>query len=146
MNRFESNRSIAPGPWVLVAMIVAAAMSRLLPHPPNFSPVEAIALFADRARVVQPTFGIDERSAIAVVRICRSLDGIPLAIELAAARVRSMPVDQIAARLDDRFRLLTGGSRIALQRQQTLRAAMDWSHDLLTDQEQATLRRLAVFC
>jgi len=117
------------------------------PHQPTTELLafEAIALFADRARVVQPTFGIDERSAIAVVRICRSLDGIPLAIELAAARVRSMPVDQIAARLDDRFRLLTGGSRIALQRQQTLRAAMDWSHDLLTDQEQATLRRLAVF-
>ncbi len=111
----------------------------------NLLTYEAVALFADRARVVDPTFTIDQRSASAVVRICRSLDGIPLALELAAARVRSMPVDQIAARLDDRFRLLTGGSRIALQRQQTLRAAMDWSHDLLTDQEKAILRRLAVF-
>jgi predicted ATPase/class 3 adenylate cyclase len=106
---------------------------------------EALALFDERARVVQPTFRADERTIPSIARICRSLDGIPLAIELAAARVRSMPVEQIAARLDDRFRLLTGGSRVALQRQQTLRAAMDWSHDLLTDAEKATLRRLTVF-
>ena len=79
-----------------------------------------------------------------MAQICRRLDGIPLAIELAAARVRALSVEQIAARLDDRFRLLTGGSRTALPRQQTLRAAIDWSHDLLTP-ERALLRRLAVF-
>jgi predicted ATPase/class 3 adenylate cyclase len=113
--------------------------------PASYLDYEAIALFADRARMAMPGFAIDDRSGPMVARICRSLDGIPLAIELAAARVRTMPLEQIAARLDDRFRLLTGGSRVALQRQQTLRAAMDWSYDLLTAQEQQTLRRLAVF-
>src|SRR6202011_5624338 len=83
--------------------------------------------------------------APALVKVCRRLDGIPLAIELAAARLRVLTVEQIAARLDDRFRLLTGGSRTALRRQQTLRALVDWSHDLLSDREQTLFRRLAVF-
>lgn len=106
---------------------------------------EAVRLFVDRARAVQPAFALNERNAAAVVQICRRLDGIPLAIELAAARVKALPPDQIAARLDDRFRLLTGGSRMALPRHRTLKAAMDWSFDLLTDAERALLVRLSVF-
>ncbi|MEK6191642.1 MAG: tetratricopeptide repeat protein [Chloroflexota bacterium] len=106
---------------------------------------EAVRLFVDRARAVQPAFVLNERNAAAVVQICRRLDGIPLAIELAAARVKSLPPEQIAARLDDRFRLLTGGSRMALPRHRTLKAAMDWSFDLLTDAERALLMRLSVF-
>ena len=80
-----------------------------------------------------------------MVEICRRLDGIPLAIELAAARVRALTVQQIADRLDDRFRLLTGGSRTVMPRHQTLRAAIDWSFDLLPDEERAVLWRLSVF-
>lgn len=106
---------------------------------------EAIRLFVDRAVTVQPTFTLNEANAGAVTQICRQLDGVPLAIELAAARVRAMTPEQIAARLDDRFRLLTGGSRTALPRQQTLRAMIDWSWDLLSAAEHTLLRRLAVF-
>ncbi len=80
-----------------------------------------------------------------MARICRALDGMPLAIELAAARLRAMSVDQLATRLDDRFRLLTGGSRTALPRHRTLRAMVDWSWELLSDAERAVLRRLSVF-
>ena len=106
---------------------------------------EAIRLFIDRATTVNPTFTLNAANASAVTQICRQLDGVPLAIELAAARVRAMMPEQIAARLDDRFRLLTGGSRTALPRQQTLRAMIDWSWDLLSEPEQVLLRRLAVF-
>ena len=103
------------------------------------------ALFEERARAVSPRFVVDEGNAAAVHRICRALDGMPLAIELAAARMRSMTAEQVAGRLDDRFRLLTGGSRTALPRHQTLRAVVDWSWDLLDDGERALLRRLSVF-
>ena len=106
---------------------------------------EAVRLFLDRAVAAQPSFTLTERNAAAVAQICRRLDGIPLAIELAAARVRALSVDQIAARLDDRFRFLTGGSRTALPRQQTLQALIDWSHSLLTEPERRLLRRLSVF-
>jgi predicted ATPase/DNA-binding CsgD family transcriptional regulator len=106
---------------------------------------EAVRLFVDRARVADASFALMERSAPLVAQICRRLDGIPLAIELAAARVRALSVEQIAARLDDRFRLLTGGSRTALPRQQTLRGTIDWSYDLLSEPERALLRQLAVF-
>ncbi|HSC98638.1 MAG TPA: adenylate/guanylate cyclase domain-containing protein [Casimicrobiaceae bacterium] len=106
---------------------------------------DAVRLFVDRASAVQPAFRLDERSAGAVAEICRRLDGIPLALELAAARLRTLPVDDVAARLDDRFRLLTGGSRTAQPRQQTLRALIDWSHDLLGANERTLFRRLAVF-
>lgn len=106
---------------------------------------EAIRLFVDRAATVNPTFTLNTANAVVVTQICRQLDGVPLAIELAAARVRAMMPEQIAARLDDRFRLLTGGSRTALPRQQTLRATIDWSWDLLSAPEQILLRRLAVF-
>jgi predicted ATPase len=106
---------------------------------------EAIRLFGDRAQAVKPDFQMTDANAPAITQICRRLDGVPLAIELAAARVRAMTVEQIAARLDDRFRLLTGGSRTALPRQQTLRALIDWSWDLLSDPERVLLRRLSVF-
>jgi predicted ATPase/class 3 adenylate cyclase len=105
---------------------------------------EAVRLFIDRAVRVAPNFAVTDVNAPPVAQICHRLDGIPLAIELAAARARSMSVEQIAARLDNQFHLLTGGSR-TLQRQQTLRALIDWSHNLLTEQERALLRRLSVF-
>ena len=106
---------------------------------------DVVHLFVERAQAVAPGFTLSAANAAAVAQICRRLDGIPLAIELAAARVRSLPPAQIAARLDDRFRLLTGGSRTALPRHRTLRAAMDWSFDLLGEAERAILPRLAVF-
>jgi hypothetical protein len=105
----------------------------------------AVRLFADRAGAASPGLRLDETSAAAVVEICRRLDGLPLAIELAAARTRTMSVEQIAARLDDRFRLLTGGSRTALPRHRTLRAVVDWSWDLLGPAERDLAERIAVF-
>ena len=106
---------------------------------------EAVHLFVQRAQQARPSFQILARNVGAVARICTHLDGIPLALELAAARVRSLSVEEINSKLDDRFALLTGGSRAALPRQQTLRALMDWSYDLLTDPEKTLLRRLTVF-
>lgn len=106
---------------------------------------EAGRLFAERASAGSTGFAVTSQNAAAVLQICRQLDGIPLAIELAAARVRVLSVEQIAQRLDDRFMLLTGGSRTALPRQQTLRAAIDWSHDLLSQKEQLLMHRLSVF-
>ncbi len=106
---------------------------------------EAVRLFIERAVTSQQGFALTNRNAAAVVQVCHQLDGIPLAIELAAGRVKVLAVEQIAARLDDRFRLLTGGSRSVLPRQQTLRAAMDWSYDLLSEKERVLLRRLSVF-
>lgn len=105
----------------------------------------AVELFAERARLVQPSFTIVDDNLTAVAEICVRLDGIPLAIELATARLKMLSVEQIAQLLGDRFRLLTGGSRTAVERQRTLRAMMDWSYDLLSDPEQALLRRLSVF-
>jgi predicted ATPase/class 3 adenylate cyclase len=106
---------------------------------------ESVRLFVDRAAAVLPRFAVTEASAPQVADICRRLDGIPLALELAAACIRSMSVERIALRLGDRFRLLSGGDRTALPRQQTLRAMIDWSYDLLDDGERVLLRRLAVF-
>jgi non-specific serine/threonine protein kinase len=106
---------------------------------------EAARLFVERARSANPAFRLTEQSVPAVSQICERLDGIPLALELAAARVRAVPLETIAARLDQRFGLLTGGSRTALPRHQTLRAAVEWSHELLPEPEQVLLRRLAVF-
>ena len=113
--------------------------------PGQIAQSEAVQLFADRATAVQPAFVLDEGTAAAVARICRRLDGIPLAIELAAARVRILPPLQIAARLDDRFGLLTSGSRGVLPRHQTLRAAIDWSYGLLAGPERELFGRLSVF-
>ncbi|ONI77787.1 hypothetical protein ALI144C_30580 [Actinosynnema sp. ALI-1.44] len=105
----------------------------------------AVTLLLDRAKAVRPGFTLDADNLADVVRICRAVDGIPLAIELSAARLRSMTTGQVADRLGDRFRLLTGGSRVALPRHQTLRAVVDWSWDLLSERERVVLRRLAVF-
>jgi predicted ATPase/DNA-binding CsgD family transcriptional regulator len=106
---------------------------------------DAVRLFVDRAKTTVPEFAVTSENAHVVVQVCERLDGIPLAIELAAARVKVLAVEQLAARLDNRFRLLTGGSRAVLPRQQTLQAAMDWSHDLLSEKEKVLFRRLSVF-
>jgi predicted ATPase/DNA-binding SARP family transcriptional activator len=106
---------------------------------------DAVRLFSERAAAARPGFGLDEQTGPVVADICRRLDGLPLAIELAAARTRALPVQEIAGRLDDRFRLLTTGARTAVRRQQTLRAAIDWSYDLLTGPERLLLARLSVF-
>jgi predicted ATPase len=113
--------------------------------PAELGRYEAIRLFSDRAAASLPGFALGPDNLPAVAALCRSLDGVPLAIELAAAWVRVLSVEQIVARLDDRFRLLTSGDRTAPPRQRTLRAAIDWSHDLLADREQVLLRRLSVF-
>ncbi len=106
---------------------------------------EAGRLFVDRAQLVVPSFALTDRNAPGVAQICRRLDGIALAIELAAARLTTLSVDDIAARLDQRFRLLTGGHRTAVRRQQTLEATIDWSYQLLSEAERSLVRRLSVF-
>jgi predicted ATPase len=106
---------------------------------------EAVELFADRARLAQTGFAVTEDNAAVLAEICQRLDGMPLAIELAAARVRALSLAEILDSLHDRFRLLTGGARTAVRRQQTLRASVDWSHALLTEPERVLFRRLAVF-
>jgi predicted ATPase/class 3 adenylate cyclase/DNA-binding CsgD family transcriptional regulator len=106
---------------------------------------EAIELFADRARLVRADFKLTDDKVASVTEICRRLDGMPLAIELAAARVRALSLQEIVDSLHDRFRLLTGGSRTTVRRQQTLRASVDWSHALLTEPERVMFRRLAAF-
>ena len=115
-------------------------------HPlADLATLESVRLFVERAQAASPSFALSQENAPAIAQICSRLDGIPLAIELAAARVKMLRVEQIAERLDDRFRLLTGGSRTALPRHQTLRAMIDWSYDLLPESERALLRRLSVF-
>ncbi|MCS7197191.1 MAG: tetratricopeptide repeat protein [Candidatus Bipolaricaulota bacterium] len=119
-----------------------------LTHPDSLARItryEAIRLFIERAEAASPEFRVTPQNIRAIAQICQRLDGIPLAIELAAARVKALSVEQIAARLDDRFRLLTGGSRTALPRQQTLRAMMDWSYELLNERERTLFRRLSTF-
>ena len=122
-----------------------------LPDPQHLPPLEALTqfdavrLFSERAAAAQPDFEVSAENALNVAQICHRLDGIPLAIELAAGRTKALSVQQIAARLHDRFRLLTSGSRTALPRQQTLRGAIDWSYDLLPESERSLLCRLSVF-
>ena len=111
----------------------------------GLAPPDAVELFAERARAVRPGFTADERSRQVIEDICHRLDGLPLALELAAARLRALTLATVAERLDDRFRLLTGGARTALPRQQSLRAVVDWSYDLLFDDERRLFNRLAVF-
>ena len=113
--------------------------------PPLSLADDAIELFTDRARHARPDFTITGDNAAIVPEICRRLDGMPLALELAAARVRALSLPEILDSLHDRFRLLTGGARTAVRRQQTLRASVDWSHALLTEPERVLFRRLAVF-
>jgi predicted ATPase/class 3 adenylate cyclase len=121
------------------------------PNPADLPPLEklekvdSIRLFVERAAAAKPGFSLTNDNASSLAQICFRLDGIPLAIELAASRVKVLSPQQIAARLDDRFRLLTGGSRTALPRQQTLRAMIDWSYSLLSEPEKTLFRRLAVF-
>ena len=111
----------------------------------TLSQYAAVRMFLDRASAAQPAFKVTSANAKAVAEICHRLDGIPLALELAAARVRALSVENIAVRLSNRFHLLTGGDRTALPRQQTLRASIDWSYDLLTTPERTLLRRFAIF-
>jgi non-specific serine/threonine protein kinase len=113
--------------------------------PDTVSQFEAVRLFIERARLVKPEFDVTHQDASPLAHICSRLEGIALAIELAAARVRSLTVEDIHDRLDQRFRLLTGGDRTALPRQQTLRALIDWSYDLLNNQERILFARISVF-
>ena len=116
-----------------------------LPPLETLTQSEAVRLFVERAATASPGFTLTPEHASAILQVCQRLDGIPLAIELAAARVKLLQVEEIAQRLDDRFRLLTGGSRAALPRHQTLRASIDWSYGLLSEPERLLLQRLSVF-
>jgi predicted ATPase/class 3 adenylate cyclase len=129
----------APDPRSLPATLAGAELVATLGE------FEAVQMFLDRAASIQSTFALTPRNARAVAQVCHRLDGIPLAIELAAARLKLLSVEQLAPGLDSMFRLLTGGSRVALRRQQTLRYLIDWSYDLLTEAEKFLLRRLSVF-
>ena len=113
--------------------------------PERVSSYEGVSLFVDRAKLVRPDFDVTAKNVSAIASICARLDGMPLAIELAAPRLRSMSVDELSERLDQRFALLTDGSRAALPRHRTLRSTIDWSYDLLADVEQTMLRRVSVF-
>ena len=113
--------------------------------PGELAPIDSVRLFTERAQAIVPTFSLTAENAAAVARLCHHLDGLPLAIELAASRVAVLPVTAIVDRLDDRFRLLVGGSRTALSRQQTLKATLDWSYNLLTDPQRRVLRALSAF-
>ncbi|MEU5883525.1 BTAD domain-containing putative transcriptional regulator [Spirillospora sp. NPDC047279] len=150
--------SAAPELRVLVTSREAFGITgeSIMPLPPLALPPEgapladalgfpAVRLFHDRAAAVRPDFAITEAELPAVLRICAALDGLPLAVELAAARLRSLPVEEIAARLGDRFRLLSRGDRTAAPRHQTLRAVVEWSWELLEEDERALARRLTVF-
>jgi predicted ATPase len=122
----------------------------ILPDPAARDPLavaeaESVRLFCDRAALARPGFRMTDQNVDAVSEVCRRLDGIPLALELAAARLNALTAGQVAARIDDRFRLLSGGARRGLPRHRTLQAAIEWSHDLLSEAEQVCFRRLAVF-
>jgi predicted ATPase/DNA-binding SARP family transcriptional activator len=151
---------LAAAPWVRILVTsrepLGVTGETLCPVPSLELPAEdagaseaarspAVRLFADRAAAVRPGFALDEMTVGPVIRICRALDGIPLAIELAAARLRALTASQVADRLDDRFRLLSVGDRAALPRHQTLRAVVDWSWELLDEPERTVLRRLSAF-
>jgi non-specific serine/threonine protein kinase len=129
--------------WIVPSLSLPASDNQL--EPQDLLNYEAISLFIERANTNNPGFSLTAYNAEAVVQVCRELDGIPLALELAAARLKVLPVGQLAFRLSDRFKLLTGGSRTALPRHQTLKATVDWSYDLLTPAEQILLTRLSVF-
>jgi predicted ATPase len=117
-----------------------------LPHLEQLTQVEAVRLFVERARAVKPDFAVTDENGPAIAEICQHLDGLPLAIELAAARVRLLPPHKMLTQLGDRLRLLTGGARDLPARHQTLRGAIDWSYELLDENERTLFRRLAVFC
>ena len=132
-------------PYAVPTLSMPPAGSRHLPPLETLTQYEAVRLFIERAETVLPGFAVTNGNAPVIAHICHRLDGIPLAIELAAARVKTLPVDQIAHRLDDRFALLKGNNQRAVPRQKTLRALIDWSYDLLTESEQILFRRLSVF-
>src|SRR6185437_10893900 len=134
-----------PGERVWLVPSLSLPETSYLPSLEELVRYGAIQLFLERAAAILPSFQLTGENAAAVLQICRRLDGIPLATELAAARVTVLSVEQIAARLDDAARLLTGGRRTALPRQQTLRATMDWSYSLLSEQECILFRRLSIF-
>jgi len=135
-----------PGESVFPVPSLSVPGGKARAQPPDeLAGYDAVRLFTERACAVAPAFAINPANADAVVRICRCLEGVPLALELAAARVRSLSVDQIATRLDGSFALLASGNRGTISRHQTLQATMDWSYELLAAQERAVLRRLAVF-
>lgn len=134
-----------PGELVWLVPSLPLPQTTALPSAEELAQYGAIQLFIERATAVLPSFALTAENAGAVLQICRRLDGIPLATELAAARVKVLSIEQIAARLDDAYRLLTGGRRTALPRHQTLRATMDWSYSLLSEQERILFRRLSVF-
>jgi predicted ATPase len=138
---------VAGGQSVVVATSrepLAVDGERVFPVP-SLADDAAVTLFADRARAVDPSFNVGEHNRVAVAEICQRLDRMPLALELAAARVRSLTVQEIARRLGDRFRLLRGGARGSVERHRTLRAAIQWSYDLLDRKDQAVFARLSVF-
>jgi predicted ATPase/DNA-binding SARP family transcriptional activator len=128
--------------WPVPPLSVPQAGAR---EPGEVATAESARLFCDRAALARPGFALTPGNSVEIGEICRRLDGIPLAIELAAARVSALTVGQLSARLSDRFRVLTGGSRVGLPRHRTLEAAIEWSHDLLSPEERVGFRRLAVF-
>jgi predicted ATPase len=134
-----------PGERLFPVLPLSVPDRQQLPPLEALAGFEAVRLFVERAQAVQPDFELTARNAPFVIQVCSRLDGLPLAIELAAARTNLLSIEQIAARLDDRFRLLTYGDRTAPDRQQTLQAALDWSYQLLSAPEQALFRRLSVF-
>lgn len=129
--------------WIVPPLQLSGARDKL--NQEHASPPEAVELFVERARAVMPTFRLTRRNESAIARICRRVDGVPLAIELAAARLKGMELEEIAERLDTCFQLLTNGNRTAVPRQRTLQATIDWSYALLTESERVLLRRLPVF-
>ncbi|WP_234045173.1 ATP-binding protein [Streptomyces adelaidensis] len=139
--------SAAPGLRVLATSRASLGITgeSVFTVPPLSVPDEAVELLRDRAEAVRPSFRITDANRDVAMRLCERLDGLPLAIELAATRLRTLTVEQLGARLEDRFALLTGGSRTARPHQRTLRALIDWSHDLCSPGEQLLWRRLSVF-
>jgi predicted ATPase/transcriptional regulator with XRE-family HTH domain len=134
-----------PGEWLYSVPVLDLPKKNFVVDMETISEFPALVLFAERARAVRSDFALNAENIRAVAVICSQLEGLPLAIELIAARVKTLSIEQIAARLDDRFALLTSGSRIAPSRQQTLRATLDWSYELLTEPERELFRQLSVF-
>jgi len=134
-----------PGEWLYSVPVLDLPKKNSVVDMETISEFPALVLFAERARAVRSDFALNAENIRAVAVICSQLEGLPLAIELIAARVKTLSIEQIAARLDDRFALLTSGSRIAPSRQQTLRATLDWSYELLTETERELFRQLSVF-
>jgi non-specific serine/threonine protein kinase len=124
---------------------LAVPPAEALPSLEKLQQYSAVQLFLERAQAVQPAFMLTPENAVAIAQVCRQLDGLPLALELAAGRLKLLDITQLAGRLDDRFRLLAGGRRLAPPRQQTLKATVDWSYDHLMEAERIVWRRLAVF-